>query len=81
MRGAAQFSLTLAVGRPDLTPETPVSVSGFKPEIDSQQWLIKEISHRLDSSGYSCGIQLEGQINLNEPTDGGTKPASSKKAT
>ena len=81
LRGAAQFSLTLAVGRPDLTPETPVSVSGFKPEIDSQQWLIKEISHRLDSSGYSCGIQLEGQINLDEPANGGEKPTPSKKAT
>lgn len=81
LRGAAQFSLTLAAGRPDLTPETPVSVSGFKPEIDSQQWLIKEISHRLDSSGYSCGIQLEGQINLDEPANGGEKPTPSKKAT
>lgn len=81
LRGAAQFSLTLAVGRPDLTPETPVSVSGFKPEIDSQQWLIKEISHRIDSSGYSCNIQLEGQINLDEPTNSGEKPTPSKKAT
>ena len=81
LRGAAQFSLTLAVGRPDLTPETPVSVSGFKPEIDSQQWLIKEISHRLDSGGYSCHIQLEGQINLDEPAESDAKPAPSKKAT
>ena len=81
LRGAAQFSLTLAVGRPDLTPETPVSVAGFKPEIDSQQWLIKEISHRLDSGGYSCHIQLEGQINLDEPTESDAKPAPGKKAT
>nr|DAF62777.1 MAG TPA: tail protein [Myoviridae sp. ctiv53] len=56
-------------------------MSGFKPEIDSQQWLIKEISHRLDSSGYSCNIQLEGQINLDEPTNDGEKPTPSKKAT
>lgn len=81
LRGAAQFSLTLAAGRPDLTPETPVSVSGFKPEIDSQQWLIKEISHRLDSGGYSCHIQLEGQINLDEPAESDAKPAPGKKAT
>ena len=81
LRGAAQFSLTLAAGRPDLTPETPVSVSGFKPEIDSQQWLIKEISHRLDSGGYSCHIQLEGQINLDESAASDAKPAPGKKAT
>lgn len=81
LRGAAQFSLTLAAGRPDLTPETPVSVAGFKPEIDSQQWLIKEISHRLDSGGYTCQIQLEGQIKLEDPADNTPAAAPNKKAT
>lgn len=35
-RGVAEFSLTLAMGRADLFPETPVRVSGFKLVIDAQ---------------------------------------------
>lgn len=60
-RGAARFEITLAAGRPDLTPETPVTVSGFKPEIDRQPWLITEVAHNLDSGGYTCHVQLEAQ--------------------
>ena len=66
LRGAAQFSLTLAVGRPDLFPETPVIVRGFKPEIDRESWLITEVQHRLDNSGYTCSLKLEAQIDLEE---------------
>src|SRR5699024_9010290 len=32
-RGAAEFELTLAEGRADLYPETPINVAGFKPDI------------------------------------------------
>lgn len=60
-RGAAKFEITLAVGRPDITPETPVRVSGFKPEIDNQAWLIVEVAHSIDSGGYTCRVQLEAQ--------------------
>ena len=50
-RGVAEFSITLAVGRPDLYPETPAVVKGFKPEIDAEAWLITEVSHKIDSGG------------------------------
>lgn len=66
LRGAAQFSLSLAVGRPDLYPETPVIVDGFKPEIDRETWLITEITHRLDDGGYVCDVKLEAQINFDD---------------
>lgn len=39
-RGVAEFSLTLAMGRADLYPETPVAVRGFKRVIDEQPWVI-----------------------------------------
>lgn len=61
-RGVAEFSITLAVGRPDLYPETPAVVQGFKPEIDSEAWLITEVSHKIDSSGYTASIQFEARI-------------------
>ena len=61
-RGVAGFSITLAVGRPDLYPETPAVVKGFKPEIDAEAWLITEVSHKIDSGGYTANIQFESRI-------------------
>lgn len=61
-RGVAEFSITLAVGRPDLYPETPAVVQGFKPEIDAEAWLITEVSHKIDSGGYTASIQFEVRI-------------------
>lgn len=61
-RGVAEFSITLAVGRPDLYPETPAVVQGFKPEIDAEAWLITEVSHKIDSGGYTASIQFEARI-------------------
>ncbi len=61
-RGVAEFSITLAVGRPDLYPETPAVVKGFKPEIDAEAWLITEVSHKIDSGGYTASIQFEARL-------------------
>ena len=61
-RGLAEFSLTLATGRPDLYPETPVTVQGFKAEIDAESWLIVEVAHRLGDSGYTCSLKLEARL-------------------
>lgn len=61
-RGVAEFSITLAVGHPDLYPETPAVVKGFKPEIDAEAWLITEVSHKIDSGGYTASIQFEARI-------------------
>ncbi len=58
-RGVAEFSLTLAMGRADLFPETPVSVSGFKSVIDAQPWLISKVTHSLGGNGYTTALNLE----------------------
>ncbi|AZN35520.1 phage late control D family protein [Iodobacter ciconiae] len=58
-RGVAQFSITLAYGRPELFPELPASVSGFKPIIDKQDWIISRVVHSLGDSGYSTALELE----------------------
>ncbi|WP_107689057.1 contractile injection system protein, VgrG/Pvc8 family [Neisseria wadsworthii] len=63
-RGAAEFSITLAAGRPDIYPETPATVQGFKPEIDNENWLITEVAHRLDDGGYTCAVKLEAHAAL-----------------
>lgn len=54
-----KLSFDLALGRPDLFPETKVTAKGFKPEIDAEKWLIASISHRIGSSGFTTSIDME----------------------
>lgn len=59
-RAAASFDMTLAYGDPRLYPDQPVSVRGFKPEIDGQSWLIAEATHALDTGlGLTTSLKLE----------------------
>ncbi|MEQ6887924.1 contractile injection system protein, VgrG/Pvc8 family [Halomonas sp. CS7] len=58
-RGGAAFTLDLAEGRPELYPETPVTLSGWKREIDDNVWLITEVSHDLSDNGYTCSLLFE----------------------
>lgn len=51
--------LTLSLGRPDLIPERPVTLQGFKPPIDARRWIIAELSHSLDGSGLVTKVKLE----------------------
>ena len=74
-RGAATLSLTLALGRPALMPQTPVSVQGFKPEIDGSDWLVKTVEHALGDSGFTASLELElqgrGDAEAGADQDGG----------
>ncbi|KMJ43363.1 phage protein (D protein) (Modular protein) [Xenorhabdus khoisanae] len=58
-RGAAQFSITLAKGRADIYPETPVQIDGFKPEINGTSWTIVKVTHNLNDSGFTTSLDLE----------------------
>lgn len=58
-RGKAEFSLTLARGRPDLFPQKRVAVEGFKPEIDASDWLITEARHSISAGGFVTALQME----------------------
>ncbi|MNT99581.1 phage late control protein GPD [compost metagenome] len=58
-RGVANFSITLARGRPDLFPELPAVVSGWKPQIDNTGWTITKVTHHLSDRGYTTTLELE----------------------
>ncbi|MBI2381485.1 MAG: phage late control D family protein [Gammaproteobacteria bacterium] len=58
-RGVATFSITLAYGRPDLFPELPATVRGFKPLIDSTEWLIAQVTHTISDGGYTNQVEME----------------------
>ena len=63
-RGRAVFSISLAVGRPDLAPETPITVQGFKAVIDAEPWIVAKVSHSVSDSGYVSGLELEALLKL-----------------
>ncbi|WP_394564459.1 hypothetical protein [Pantoea sp. SGAir0180] len=42
-----------------MIPETPVKAQGFKSVIDNQKWLITNIVHTLDKSGFTTQLNLE----------------------
>jgi phage protein D len=59
-RGAAEFELDLALGRPDLQPEQAVTLQGWKPEIDGNAWLIDEVQHSIaGAGGFKTRLKLE----------------------
>lgn len=61
-RGVAEFSISLAIGRADLFPETPIAVKGFKRVIDDQAWIISRVVHNLNGNGYTTGLELEVKV-------------------
>lgn len=63
-RAAAQLTLQLAEGRPDLCPEMPVSISGYKQSLDELEWIISQIEHSLDNNGFVSTLHLEPKVDL-----------------
>ncbi|MCA8165155.1 phage late control D family protein [Burkholderia cepacia] len=59
-RSQATMRYSLARGRADLFPEMPVTLSGFKPEIDETAWLVKKATHTIDGDGgFTTALDLE----------------------
>lgn len=65
-RGMSSFEMWLARGRPDIYPEMAVSVSGFKPQIDSATWIVVKIEHVLAEQGLVSHIELELRSKLQD---------------
>ncbi|MXO66266.1 phage late control D family protein [Altericroceibacterium endophyticum] len=59
-RAKAKLRFELPLGRPDLFPDRPLSISGLKDEVSALNWLINEITHTMDGkSGLATSISLE----------------------
>ncbi len=57
-RSTRKFDLTLP-GRLDIVAGGKVLLSGFRDGVNGE-WLVKEVKHRLDSSGWSMSVSGEG---------------------
>jgi phage protein D len=62
MRADAKLTLTLAEGRADLYPETPVKAVGFKADIDGTDWVLERVVHSLSDSGYTTRGEMEVKV-------------------
>lgn len=58
-RGMATFNITLATGQPELFPEIPAIVQGFKREIDNTDWIIIKATHSLSDKGLNTKLDFE----------------------
>ncbi|WP_255577703.1 MULTISPECIES: hypothetical protein [unclassified Acidovorax] len=58
-RGKATMELTLAIGRPELMPQTSVVFRGFKDVIDDTPWLVVKLTHNLGDGGLKTRIELK----------------------
>jgi phage protein D len=58
-REPATLELSLALGRPETSPEQKAAVIGYKAEIDAVTWIVSEVSHSLGDRGYGTKLKLE----------------------
>lgn len=59
-RISAALSFVLAMGRPELTPEMLIEVSGFKELIDKHKWIVSSVAHTINSKGgFTSKVELE----------------------
>lgn len=66
-RSAQTMSITLALGRPELLAESPITLSGFKQGINGSGWIAAKVTHKLDNSGLTTDIDLEPVNGKNQP--------------
>lgn len=58
----ATFNITLAYAIPDICSESPVTLHGFKSEIDNKKWTVAKATHRFSTSGLTTQLELEANI-------------------
>lgn len=59
-RKHAEISLELAVGRPELIAGQPLTLEGWRPEIDGIEWTIEEVAHSLTDQALTTSIKANG---------------------
>jgi phage protein D len=67
-RGQVQFEAQECPGLPSVFAEALIKAEGFDPDVDGE-FLIKSVSHTLDSGGYRTSISMETKGTGSAPTD------------
>ena len=56
-RAKREISLTLAMGRADIIANQPLTLTGFRPEIDGVSWMAGDITHTVGDGGFVTEIR------------------------
>lgn len=56
-RKLCEITLDLAVGRPELVAGQPLTLKGWRPEIDGMEWVIEEVVHSLTNQALTTSIK------------------------
>ena len=56
------FSVTLSVGRPEITACSPLALTGWRSEITSLAWITDDVTHTLDGGGLTTEIQASEKV-------------------
>lgn len=59
-RSSVSFSITLAIGRPDIGTESPITLKGFKTQVDKMTWIVGKVTHRYSTGGLVSEVEMEG---------------------
>jgi len=52
------MDITLSNPRPDIIPETPVSLSGFMSTIDNKQWVADTVKHTINQGAFKTQLKI-----------------------
>ncbi|WAU72964.1 MULTISPECIES: contractile injection system protein, VgrG/Pvc8 family [unclassified Acinetobacter] len=61
-RQKAKFTFNTAYGIPEVSTETPVTLLGFKKQIDQLKWIVSKATHDYSSSGFKTDLELEASV-------------------
>ncbi len=53
------LQLDLALAIPTLGPEIPVTVTGYKAEINAHSWVTERTTHSMTEDGYTMSVEME----------------------
>ena len=58
-RSNKTMQIALPIGQPEIAPNSPVLLSGWRPEIDQVKWVVGNVTHKLGAQGLSTDVDLE----------------------
>ncbi len=61
-RGKKTMKFSRPVGMPEITPNMPTRLTGWRSEIDQVKWVTGDITHKLDPGGLVTDFQFEEAV-------------------
>lgn len=60
-RGTSKVTIQGLIGDPLMSAEKIATLVGFRTGVDGSNWVVDEVTHSLNDSGYVCSLQLESK--------------------